>query len=412
MTTTNQLDIKRVRELFDLRESYNAHVGGGYEGDPYVKWNALREEAPVHAGTPHELLGIEDDLFFHGLPYPDRPHFTAFSFEACDAAYRNPAVFASSTEGEDDALSSMNSMLTMEGQQHRRYRALVQPSFVPAKAKWWVQNWIQSCAESLVNSLAGTGRAELNTDFCAAIPLLTITGSFGIPVEQALDVRSAHRDTGRIIEIIAPILAARRIEPRDDLLSILVEAEITDENGDTHRLSDAEIFSFTLLLLFAGSGTTWKQMGMTLTTLLERPELLEAVREDRSLLRPVVEEVLRWQPTDPAFGRWVTEDIDFFGVHLPKGSVLHLCLGAANRDPARWDNPDVFDHARPQRASLAFGSGPHICLGMHVARAEIHVGVSAILDHLPNVRLDPEAEAPRFIGVYERGATTIPVLFD
>jgi cytochrome P450 len=152
-------------------------------------------------------------------------------------------------------------------------------------------------------------------------------------------------------------------------------------------------------------------MGITLTALLQRPEVLAAVREDRTLLRGAIEESLRWNATDPMFSRWVTRDVDFHGAHLPEGSVLHLCIGAANRDPARWERPDDYDIFRPLKPSFAFGGGPHVCIGMHVARAEMSVGIGALLDRLPNLRLDPEAEPPRLIGMYERGATEIPVVF-
>jgi cytochrome P450 len=116
-------------------------------------------------------------------------------------------------------------------------------------------------------------------------------------------------------------------------------------------------------------------------------------------------------PTDPMFSRWTTEDVDFYGTQIPRGSVVHLCLGAANRDPARWERPDDYDIARSMKPSLAFGNGAHICLGMHVARAEMLVGIGALLDRLPNLRLDPHRDPPRFVGFYERGATAIPVLF-
>ena len=170
------------------------------------------------------------------------------------------------------------------------------------------------------------GRAELNVDFCAAIPVLTITGSFGIDVAQALDVRERLRDPAGVAELIAPIVEARRADPQDDLISVLTEAEMTDEDG-THRLSDAEIQSFAFLLLAAGSGTTWKQMGITLAALLRQPALLDAVRADRSLLKGAIEESVRWEPTDPMFSRWVTEDTELGGTAIPAGSVLHLCLG-------------------------------------------------------------------------------------
>ena len=409
------LDVERVRELFDLRNSYTALLGGAFQEDPYPIWARLREQAAVHEGIVHELSGVQEPFFFHGLPFPDRPHFSAFTYEACDAAYRNPQVFASSPDAEGvdfgAAPNVQNSMLSMGGDRHRRYRALVQPSFVPAKAEWWIRNWMNETVHALIDAFIDAGRAELNVDFCAAIPVLTITGSFGIPVERALDVRAAAGNPQAIVDIIKPIVAARRQRPEDDLISVLVQAVVTDEDGTQHVLSDEEIYSFALLLLTAGSGTTWKQMGITLTTLLQRPEVLAAVTADRSLLKPAIEETLRLTPTDPMFSRWVTEDIDFFGVHVPKGAVMHLCLGAANRDPRRWENPDEWDIRRRPKGTLAFGGGPHICLGMHVARAEMLTGINALLDRLPNLRLDPQAGPPRLVGFYERGAMAIPVVF-
>jgi cytochrome P450 len=408
------LDLDRVRELFDLAGSFMTWTGGTYTDDPYPSWHALRREAPVQPGIVHELMGISAPLAFHGLPYPDRPHFSAFSWAACDAAYRNDEVFASSAEVVDlegGDVGPTNSMLSMGGTQHRRYRALVQPSFGPARVRWWIENWIEQTVHALIDAIEATGCAELNVEFCAAIPVLTITGSFGVPVSQALDIREALGRPAEVVEIIKPIVAARRENPANDLISVLVQSEITDENGQTHRLSDAEIYSFAMLLLAAGSGTTWKQMGITLAALLQRPEVLKAVNEDRTLLRSAIEESVRWAPTDPMFSRWLTQDIDFHGVHLPKGAVLHICLGAANRDPERWEHADDYDLSRSLKPTLAFGSGPHVCLGQHVARAEMTVAIGALLDRLPNLRLDPDAEPPRFIGLYERGVTAIPVLF-
>lgn len=408
------LDSERVRKLFDLASSYNARLGGSFRDDPYPIWHALREKAAVQPGTVHELSGFHGDLTFHGLPSPGRPHFSAFSWAACDTVYRNPDLYASSADAVDitgGEVSATNSMLSMGGAEHRRYRALVQPSFSPAKAEWWIRNWIDHTVNALIDSFEGAGAAELNVDFCAAIPVLTITGSFGVPIEQALDIRESLTRPDQMIEIIAPIVAARRESPQDDLISVLVEAEVAGEDGVVHRLSDPEIYSFAMLLLAAGSGTTWKQMGITLTALLERPEVLEAVRQDRSLLRNAIEESLRWAPTDPMFSRWLTEDAELEGVALPKGSVLHICLGAANRDPQRWERPDEYDITRPLRPTMAFGGGPHVCLGQHVARAEMTIAIGALLDRLPNLRLDPDAEPPKLIGFYERGATAIPVLF-
>ena len=409
-----KLDRVRIRELFDLRSPLFEFTGGGYTDDPFPVWHELRDRGPVLEGTVHSLMGFEGTAIFHGLPEPDRPHYSAFSYAACDEAYRNETVFASSPQAVDKPeapIGHESSMLMMGGAEHRRYRGLVQPSFVPARMRWWLESWIDNTVDMLIDHFIADGRAELNVDFCASIPVLTITGSFGIPVEQALEVRANLSDSAWVVNFLAPIVAARREEPQDDLISVLVEAELADDDGEVHQLSDPEIYSFAILLLLAGSGTTWKQMGITLAALLTRPELLDQIREDRSRLKAAIEESLRWNPTDPMFSRWVAQDTELGGTRLPKGSVLHLSLGAANHDPARWDDPDEFDIDRKLRPSLGFGSGPHICLGMHVARAEMTAGINALLDRLPDLRLDPDAPTPEIIGLYERGATEIPVQF-
>lgn len=405
-----------LRELFDLRSSYNEYTGGRYCEDPYPAWHRLRGEGPVLRGVVHELTGCSDALLFQGLPFSDRPHFSVFDYDNCMAVFRNPEVFASSSHPVDivnGPLSMSNSLLSMGGDQHKRYRSLVQPSFLSVNGKWWIEKWIAETVDILIDGLLEDGRAELNVDYFAAIPLLTITGSLGAPIEEALEIRGAlARNPQRVVELVRPIIEARRNQPKDDLISVLVQAEMADDDGNLCHLTDREIDSFVLLLLGAGSGTTWKQMGITLTALLQRPELLNAVRQDRGLLRPAIEESLRWMPTDPMFSRWVTTDTELGGMQIPAGSVVHIAVGAANRDPARWDRPDEFDPTRMYRSSLGFGQGVHICLGMHVARAEMTVAISALLDRLPNLRLDPDAEPPGFVGMYERGATAIPVLFD
>ncbi len=421
------LNRTRLRDLFDLRNEANADTVGEYVGDPYPRWRELREEAPVHPGTLHQLTGYAGPAAFQGLPYEDRPHFTAFTFAACDEAFRNTEVFASSlvpVDIENGPLHPLNSMQTMTGSQHRRYRSLVQPSFVVPRMRWWTTRWIEQTVHAVIDGFIHEAAADLNLDFCAVIPLLTITGSFGVGVESSVELRDAllhdqqaflshqRADAGEFIRFLGPILDAARSSRRDDLLSVLVDAEVEDEDGRVHRLSDREIYSFANLLLHAGSGTTWRQMGIALTALLERPEALEAIRGDRRLLRNAVEESVRWMPTDPMFSRFVTSDVDFHGVRVPKGAVMHLALGAASRDPSRWDRPDEFDVTRSPKPPLGFGGGPHVCLGMHLARTEMEVSIGALLDRLPNLRLDPDVEAPRIIGMYHRGATALPVRFD
>jgi cytochrome P450 len=416
MTATNEydaLDRTRLRELFDLRSNIYATRGGAFEGDPYPEFHRLRERGPVLEGIVGPLVGYHGEAFFQGLPYPDRRHFSCFDFATSDAVFRDGETFVAGDPFGDDMIDA--SILFMDGAKHHRYRALVQPSFLPKRAAWWLDRWIQRTVDALIDRLEGTGHADLNVEFFSAIPLLTITGSFGISIAEALTIRAAVTSDGvgigEFLRIVEPLVAARRAEPTDDLISVLVDAEITDD-GATKRLTDEEIISFAFLLLAAGSGTTWKQMGITMVALLQHREWLEAIGDDREVLRPVVEESLRWTPTDPMFSRFVAHDTEVGGLQVPAGSVMHVCLAAANRDPARWDDPDRFDPGRPILPHLGFGGGAHICLGMHVARAEIRAAVGTLVERLPNLRLDPQASSPRIIGMYERGADAVPVLFD
>ena len=414
MSEPLKLDPGRIRELFDLRRN---KLGGDYEDDPYPAWHALRESGPVHEGTAGRLIGYEGPESFFALPEPDRLHFTAFDFATCDAIVRNSKVFMMSpADTAGDELYQM-SMLTMDGPKHRRYRSLVQPSFSPDRMDWWREKWIEPTVDALIDSFEANGRADLNVEFCAAIPILTICGSFGISVSDSLDIREVVSSAGqgegakRLMEILRPIVDARRSNPEDDLISVLCQAEV-EEDGETHVLSDLEIMSFSFLLLSAGSGTTWKQMGITLAAMLQNPRWIEASRRNSSLLEDIVEESARWTPTDPVFGRFAREDVTIAGVRIPAGAVVHPCYGAAGRDPARWERPDEFDPGRRRRPNLSFGRGAHVCMGKNLARAEMVTAISRLLDRLPeNLRLDPEAEPPRIIGLYERGVTTIPAIW-
>jgi cytochrome P450 len=410
------LEPERLRELFNLQGSVYASRGGSFEGDIFGPFHALRESGPVHEGTPGSLVGFHEPAFFQGIPEPDRRHFCAFDYETCNDIVRTPERFASAAhEPGSQAALNESSILFMDGERHQRYRALVQPSFLPKRARWWMDNWVQSTVDALIDNVVGERRGDLSIDVFAPIPLLTICGSFGVTIPQALDIRDAVTSDGlgiaKFVEIVGPLVPARRTDPQDDLISVLAEAEVADEDGTRHVLADEEILGFAFILLAAGSGTTWKQMGITMLALLERPQWLGRVHDDLSLLRPVIEESLRWQPTDPAFARYAVTDTILAGVDIPAGSVVHPVFGAANRDPKRWENPDTFDPSRPLQTHLGFGGGRHICIGMHVARAEITTAITAILDRMPGLRLDPDAPAPKITGMYERGPTAVPVLW-
>ena len=208
-------------------------------------------------------------------------------------------------------------------------------------------------------------------------------------------------------DYLAPIVEDRRADPRHDLISDLVHAEI-----DGERLTDEKIYGFLRLLLPAGAETTFRVMGNALTALVTHPELMARVRADGSLLPAVIEETLRWETSVTQVSRVAATDTEVGGCPIPKGAAVSVITASANLDVARYDHPDAFDIDRPAQNHLAFGTGQHQCLGMHLARLELRVGLDLILERLPNLRLDPDQPPPVIAGLAFRGPLSLPVRFD
>jgi cytochrome P450 len=202
------------------------------------------------------------------------------------------------------------------------------------------------------------------------------------------------------------LLAERRRDPQDDLISTLAESEI-----DGERLSDDEIFAFLLLILPAGVETTYRASGNLLVAMLTEPSLFEAVRADRGMLRGAIEEALRWEPPISMVVRVARRDCELGGIAIPEGTNVSVSVAAANRDPAHYPDPDRFDPTRKNITHLTFGAGPHVCLGMPLARMETTVAINALLDRLPDLHLDPAAPAPCIKGVAFRSPAALPVEF-
>jgi cytochrome P450 len=431
-TEAARSEAARLREMYDVEAHVMATDGGILVEDPYPAWAELRAEAPVHKGAVRELMGYPAHGGVASMRRgADTPVYCALSFEANDIVLRENDVFSSNIyAGGTTMMFGGRTILEMGGEEHRRYRALAQPAFSIKRAQWWIDNWIQGLVDESFAGFVDRGEAELNAELCARIPLQTITASFGLTREEALDFRESAEGGGSmrgsdgqvdvealtkrnemINGILHRVIRERRENPQDDVITVLAQSEIT-ENGEKHLLTDQDISAFSRLILTAGSGTTWRQLGILLVTLLKDPALLEAVREDRVLLNNAIDEIVRWDSTDPIFRRLTSRDVELCGVQIPAGSVVEMVLGAANRDPARWDDPERFDPHRAAKPNLGFAGGPHVCLGMHVARAEMRVAMNAVLDRLPNLRFDPSVPEPRVIGLEHRGPNGVPVVFD
>jgi cytochrome P450 len=184
-----------------------------------------------------------------------------------------------------------------------------------------------------------------------------------------------------------------------------------DGAGPEQRLTDEEIVSFLRLLLPAGAQTTYRTLCNLLLGLLTHPDQLKAVYDDRSLIPQAIEEGLRWEPPLIGFGREATVDTEIEGVPIAAGTMVNLVIAAADRDPSRWDHPEEFDIFRPQLPHLAFGSGNHVCLGIHFARMELRVAMERIFERLPDLRLDPSVEDVYIGGLGARSPDVLPVLF-
>lgn len=424
MTNVLTSDDPLYEELYDVRREA-IEMGNLVEEDMNPAMNAWRDRGPVHKGYLRDLLGLP--AHHRHAAAAGREAYTSFSFQACEKAFRDNerlsmSILSSPSENGERRLA----FLEMDDPEHRSHRATMQPMFIrPRTLTWWRHRWIDDIVHTLVEALKKRDRAELNIQLCARVPVHTITRAIGMDGADSLEFRNAllrttahsvtPEERGRaaktVERMLLDLIAQRRAVPGDDVVTGLIAAELTLPDGSKRPLTDREIMLDCRLVMLAGGGTSWRQFGITLWALLTHREQLEAVKADRSLVDAAIEESVRWNPTDPVFSRLAVQDVELEGTHIPAGSVLEICLGAANRDPSRWENPDAYDLHRKFQGHLGFGLGTHLCMGQNVARSELNAGINALLDAFPNLRLDPDAPAPYLTGGLEqRGMSGVPVL--
>ncbi len=188
-----------------------------------------------------------------------------------------------------------------------------------------------------------------------------------------------------------------------------VLANATGPHGE--HLSDDEILAFLRLLLPAGAETTYRSSSNLLFGLLSNPEQLDALRSDPALYPQAIEEGIRWEPPLLLIMRTATAEVDVCGVAVPSGAMVVVSLGAANHDETRWDDPERFDIFRERKPHIGFAYGPHMCLGMHLARMETKVALEVIFERLPNLRLDPDAGQQYIAGLTFRAPPRLDVVW-
>lgn len=298
------------------------------------------------------------------------------------------------------------SILAAEGDEHQRLRRLVSPAFTP-KASDRFRPFMADTMNELIDAVADQGRCEAVADICEPYPIPIICALLGAPREDwrdfsvwATDVLSIldadpNEKVDRIVAArealdayVVDLIASRRGETRDDLLSDLIAAE---EDGD--RLSEVELIMMVEAVLVAGVDTTRNQLACALARFADHPDQWRAIAENPELAPNAVEEIMRDLGAIRGTGRYASEDIEIEGVLFPQGTIVFPSFVAANTDPNVFDDPHTFDVARPLPGpQLTFGSGIHHCLGAALARAELQEALPILAQRMPNLRLDGPIE--------------------
>lgn len=324
-------------------------------------------------------------------------------------------------------------ILAMDGEQHRRTRALLQPVFMPETVKKWKPEIDRVIRDEFLSPMVAEKKANF-MDFGLYFPIRVMYALMGFPTDDAEKFKQyaswalalvaanqidpekakiygpiAGQAVKSLYEAINQVVVKKRAEGAEgnDLISRLLKAE-----SEGRALNDHEVTTFVRSLLPAAGETTTRTFSSIMTLLLERPELLERVRSDRSLIGKLIDETVRYEPVATFKVRQAAKDVEIGGVKVPKGALVQCMVISANRDEEMFADADAFDIDRKTRPSLGFGFGAHMCIGQFVAKVELTSAINAILDLFPGIRLDPSKPAPTIAGAQLRGAKAIHVIWD
>lgn len=359
-----------------------------------------RENEALKGETVHMVLGF--DLTYHAFTHPE--DFT-------NEAFRR-------TLGQSFGEMSLT---MLDAPEHTAYRRIFQRAFLPNVVSQWGETVVQPVVDDLVGQFEKRQSADLVQEFARFYPFQVIYRQLGldadarqrfhkVAVTQTLyrsNLTNAIDAGNKLGDFLRQLVRLRIKEPADDLVTHLVNAEV-----DGERLPEEVVVSFFRQLLNAGGDTTYRGTSNILAGLLTHPDQLEAVRNDRSLIAQAIEEGLRWESPAMVSPRTVARDLELGGVQLKAGSVVDLVIGSANRDAEKFPDPDRFDIFRKLEVRpFPFATGPHVCIGQHLAKVEMTRALTALLDRLPNLRLDPDKPAPSITGFHLRKPQHLHVLF-
>ncbi len=392
--------------------------------NPYPLYHAVRAEEPV---SFNRLL----------------PGWVAISYDTVAAVLRDPRMSARRFFPNDPVPPGLEAVaeelrasrhfrslwiLFLDPPEHTRLRGLVSKAFTPAVVAR-MRDQIQRLVDSLLDQVQARGEMDLIRDLAYPLPATVISVMLGLPPEDrdrfkswsddmaasftsfaAPDivdrVRRSQRSQQALADYFHGLVEQRRKRPSGDLLSALVAAE---EHADV--LSEEELLASCVLLLFAGHETTTNLIGNGLLALLRHPDQLQRLRDEPALIASAVEELLRYDSPVQFTSRVTPDEVELGGKRIPKGELITLMIGAANRDPAQFPDSDRLDLARRDNRHLSFAHGVHFCLGAPLARLEGQIAISTVLRRLPRLRLVEQAPPRWGTNLILRGLESFPVRF-
>jgi pimeloyl-[acyl-carrier protein] synthase len=386
-----------------------------FQANPHPFYHRLRAEDPVHqTGLGLWVLTRYDDVM------------TALRDHRFGRAGFEPfleAVYGAPTESG----RLQPSMLFRDPPDHTRLRGLVNKAFTPRVIEA-MRPRIQAIVDSLLDRVQATRAMDVIADLAYPLPVTVICEMLGVPVEDHANIKQWSADVARSLDVIGmavdsevaergrqgrrglgdyfrDLVGERKKAPREDLLSLLIAAE---EQGD--KLTEGELLSTCVLLFIAGHETTVNLIGNGLLALLRHPEQLALLKGTPSLIQGAVEELLRYDGPVDRTARITNADVELGGRKIPKGSMVVAAIGAANRDPAHFPDPDRLDITRADTRHIAFGFGIHFCLGAPLARVEGQIAIGTVLRRLPALALATATPEWRESSVL-RGLKALPVTF-
>ena len=391
-------------------------VSPEYHKDPHATWRKLRAESPlVYSRTFQNwlLTRYEDVQSALQSPYLSSDRKQVPRVRLVLWLNRNESAFL-------DFLQ--RNLLMNEGDQHRRLRKIVSKAFTPRRVNL-LRPRLEELAEGLLDEAGSGGEIELVRDFAYPFPVSAIAELLGIPTEdrekffawtadlvQILDplqgtdgAGAMRRATEDLYAYFRPLLASRRQDPQNDLMSAMIAAE---DAGET--LTEGDLIALCVLLLAAGHETTANLIGVSVLNLLRHPDQRRRLQDDPSLLPTAINEFLRYESPIQMTDRAVVEDFEIAGRRFRRGQILGVSIVSANRDPAQFENPDALDLGRQHNPHLALGSGTHFCLGAQLARIEGEIALAALLRRFPDFRGPTEPPAWRRSTVL-RGPSELPI---